>query len=162
MKMMGLRNWLHWTAWFFKYLVFLLITVILMTILFFIRTNGGSTIQHSDPFIIFIFLLLYSISTIAFCFMVSTFFSKGKSIIIQSFIITVSKPVSFFVEQMFVLNSKESENNEVYKGGFCMILQLIPEQQQVASCIWVHMCLISSCRMIMRDSHSLPNLCLLY
>jgi uncharacterized membrane protein YhdT len=31
MKMMGLPNWLHWTAWFVKSLVFILITIMLIT-----------------------------------------------------------------------------------------------------------------------------------
>lgn len=33
MKMMGLPNWLHWTAWFVKSLAFILLTIILITIL---------------------------------------------------------------------------------------------------------------------------------
>ena len=33
MKMMGLANWVHWTAWFIKNMLFLLITIILSTIL---------------------------------------------------------------------------------------------------------------------------------
>ena len=33
MKMMGLPNWLHWTAWFVKSLAFILITIILITAL---------------------------------------------------------------------------------------------------------------------------------
>ena len=31
--MMGLPNWLHWTAWFVKSLAFILITIILITAL---------------------------------------------------------------------------------------------------------------------------------
>ena len=33
MKMMGLANWIHWMAWFFKNLFFLLISVVLITII---------------------------------------------------------------------------------------------------------------------------------
>ena len=32
MKMMGLANWIHWSAWFTKNLLFLLITGIVMVI----------------------------------------------------------------------------------------------------------------------------------
>lgn len=32
MKMMGLPNWLHWTAWFVQSFLLLLISIILMTI----------------------------------------------------------------------------------------------------------------------------------
>jgi len=40
MKMMGLSNWLHWTAWFTKYLLFLAISCIFMTIFFKIRVSS--------------------------------------------------------------------------------------------------------------------------
>lgn len=33
MKMMGLPNWLHWSAWFIKSLAFILITIVLIVIL---------------------------------------------------------------------------------------------------------------------------------
>jgi ATP-binding cassette subfamily A (ABC1) protein 3 len=37
MKMMGLSNWLHWTAWFIKSYAFLMITCLIMTILIKVR-----------------------------------------------------------------------------------------------------------------------------
>lgn len=78
MKMMGLSNWLHWMAWFIKYTVFLFITVLIMTILLAVKTDKGAVINKSNPVIIFIFLMLYAISTISFCCTVSVFFSKGE------------------------------------------------------------------------------------
>ena len=75
---MGLRIWVNWLAWFVKYLMLLLISVALMTFFFCVDFGGGAIINHSDPSIIVVFLLLYAISTIMFCFMLSTFFSKGK------------------------------------------------------------------------------------
>ena len=33
MKMMGLPNWLHWTAWFVKSLAFIFVTILLITLL---------------------------------------------------------------------------------------------------------------------------------
>ncbi|XP_071130810.1 phospholipid-transporting ATPase ABCA3-like isoform X2 [Mytilus edulis] len=79
MKMMGLSNWLHWMAWFIKYTVFLFITVLIMTILLAVKTDKGAVINKSNPVIIFIFLMLYAISTISFCCTVSVFFSKANS-----------------------------------------------------------------------------------
>ncbi|KAK3091888.1 hypothetical protein FSP39_023469 [Pinctada imbricata] len=79
MKMMGLNGWLHWSAWFTKYLLFLLITVALLTIFLTIPTPQGKVIGKTNPFIVFLFLLLYSIATISFCFTVSVFFSKANS-----------------------------------------------------------------------------------
>lgn len=40
--MMGLSNWLHWTAWFLLFFLFLLITVFFMTLLFCIKVSMAS------------------------------------------------------------------------------------------------------------------------
>ncbi len=45
MKLMGLSNWLHWSAWFFKYLVFMLIAVVIMTILFGVKVSAGAVLS---------------------------------------------------------------------------------------------------------------------
>jgi len=44
MKMMGLPNWLHWSAWFFKYLVYMNFFAIALTIAFKVHTS------HDDEF----------------------------------------------------------------------------------------------------------------
>ncbi|XP_071106304.1 phospholipid-transporting ATPase ABCA3-like [Haliotis cracherodii] len=81
MKMMGLSNWLHWMAWFIKYLLFSLISIILMTIFFSVRVGPKheNVIGNTDPFILFLFLIIYCISAICFCFAVSVFFKKANS-----------------------------------------------------------------------------------
>jgi len=73
MKMMGLSNWIHWLAWFLKNFLFFLISVILLTILI----KVARIFEYSHWSIVFIFLLVYSISTISFCFLVSVFFSHA-------------------------------------------------------------------------------------
>jgi ATP-binding cassette subfamily A (ABC1) protein 3 len=78
--MMGVNNWLHWAAWFVKYFLFLLITVAIMTLFLCIQTKKGPVIGKTDPSIVFVFLMVYSICTISFCFAVSVFFVKGKSL----------------------------------------------------------------------------------
>ncbi|XP_041062157.1 phospholipid-transporting ATPase ABCA3 [Carcharodon carcharias] len=79
MKMMGLNNWLHWMAWFFKFLLFLIISVFFMTLLFCVKVSGrGAVLNHSDPTLVFAFLLMFAMSTISFSFMVSVFFSQAN------------------------------------------------------------------------------------
>ncbi len=79
--MMGLSGWLHWVAWFIKYLLFLLIAVMLMTVLLTVRVSRyGSVIGHTSWSILFVFLFIYSIATINFCFLVSVLFSKGTQL----------------------------------------------------------------------------------
>eukprot|EP00057_Strongylocentrotus_purpuratus_P033371 XP_791165.4 PREDICTED: ATP-binding cassette sub-family A member 3 [Strongylocentrotus purpuratus] len=80
MRMMGLSNWLHWMAWFIKFFVFLLISTIFMTILYTVPVGPqGAIFKSSEPTVIFVFLLLYAVSTIALSFAVSVFFSKANT-----------------------------------------------------------------------------------
>uniref|UniRef100_A0A3Q3GMJ2 ATP-binding cassette, sub-family A (ABC1), member 3b n=1 Tax=Labrus bergylta TaxID=56723 RepID=A0A3Q3GMJ2_9LABR len=68
MRMMGLSNWLHWSAWFLMFFLFLSISVFLVTLF----TN------LFDPTLVFVFLLVFAVSTINFSFMISTFFSRAN------------------------------------------------------------------------------------
>lgn len=77
MKMMGLSNWLHWVAWFTKYLLFLLITVSIMTLFLCVSTPKGPVIGKTSPAIVFLFLFVYAMCSINFCFAISVFFQKG-------------------------------------------------------------------------------------
>lgn len=77
---MGLPNWLHWTAWFTKSMVFLLIISSLCTLLYKIKFQHDLAIlNNSDWSIIWIFLICYSISSITYAFMFSVFFSKAST-----------------------------------------------------------------------------------
>nr|XP_036860350.1 ATP-binding cassette sub-family A member 3 isoform X1 [Manis javanica]XP_036860351.1 ATP-binding cassette sub-family A member 3 isoform X1 [Manis javanica]XP_036860355.1 ATP-binding cassette sub-family A member 3 isoform X1 [Manis javanica]XP_036860356.1 ATP-binding cassette sub-family A member 3 isoform X1 [Manis javanica] len=79
MRMMGLSGWLHWSAWFLLFLLLLLFTVGCMALLLCIKVRKGvAVLTHSDPSLLLAFLLCFAISSIAFSFMVSTFFSKAN------------------------------------------------------------------------------------
>ena len=73
MKMMGLANWVHWAAWFTRCFLFLFISILIITLIF----QVGKILNHSDLSLIFVFLLLYIICIISFCFCVSVFFSRA-------------------------------------------------------------------------------------
>jgi len=76
--MMGLSNWLHWLAWFVKYFIFILISVVIETVLFVVSTSSnGAVISYMSPTVLLTFLIAYSLATITFCFAASTFFSHG-------------------------------------------------------------------------------------
>ncbi|GJQ88081.1 hypothetical protein Trydic_g13093 [Trypoxylus dichotomus] len=82
MKIMGLPNWLHWTAWFIKVFVLLVISIILMLILLQIPwfpDSNHSVFTLADPTLLFVFLVLYACATITFCFAISVFFSKANT-----------------------------------------------------------------------------------
>ena len=75
---MGMKGWLHWSAWYFKFSVFMLISVAIMTLFFHIKVGDDrAIITYTDPSVTFVFLLLFSLSVMTFCFTISTFFSKG-------------------------------------------------------------------------------------
>ncbi|XP_017768274.1 PREDICTED: ATP-binding cassette sub-family A member 3 [Nicrophorus vespilloides] len=82
MKIMGLPNWLHWTAWFMKSLSFMLISIVLMVFLlkakFWYSNDVEAVFPKSDVFLMFIFLLLYCCSIITLCFSISVFFTKAN------------------------------------------------------------------------------------
>lgn len=79
MKMMGLSGWLHWAACFTKCFVFLLIPMSVVTIMMCVKFGGyGKMLIQSDGLLIFVFFLMYSITSIMFCFFVSTLFYKAN------------------------------------------------------------------------------------
>jgi ATP-binding cassette, subfamily A (ABC1), member 3 len=81
MKIMGLSNWIHWAAWFTKCFVSLTITVTLMVFLLKVEwspTTDLAIFRFANSLILWIFLMLFGISTIMFSFMISAFFAKCK------------------------------------------------------------------------------------
>uniref|UniRef100_A0A8C6NK84 ATP binding cassette subfamily A member 3 n=1 Tax=Nothobranchius furzeri TaxID=105023 RepID=A0A8C6NK84_NOTFU len=81
MRMMGLSNWLHWSAWFLMFFLFLSISVFLVTLLLCIQVSpNGAVLSRSDPTLVFVFLLVFTVATINFSFMISAFFSRGTGI----------------------------------------------------------------------------------
>ncbi|KAG0722166.1 ATP-binding cassette sub-family A member 3 [Chionoecetes opilio] len=82
MKIMGLQNWLHWSAWFVKSFMFLASSTVLITILLCTHWHGSGSLavlNQSDPSLVLVFFLLYTVTAICFCFFLSTLFSKANS-----------------------------------------------------------------------------------
>ncbi|CAL8274752.1 unnamed protein product [Lota lota] len=79
MRMMGLSNWLHWSAWFLMFFLFLSISVFFVTVLFCIQVSPkGAVLAYSDPSLVFVFLIVFAVATINFSFMISSFFSRAN------------------------------------------------------------------------------------
>jgi len=77
MKLMGMKGYLHWFAWMFKFATSLTISCFLITGIFFIPTRNGAIINHSDPYIVMLFLCLYGLAIVTFGFAVSAFFAHS-------------------------------------------------------------------------------------
>uniref|UniRef100_A0A8C4QFV7 ABC transporter domain-containing protein n=1 Tax=Eptatretus burgeri TaxID=7764 RepID=A0A8C4QFV7_EPTBU len=72
MKMMSLCNWLHWNS-----LVSTLLPHIVSCTC--VQTGvNGAVLSHSDPTLIFVFLLLFLVATIFLSFMLTTLFNRAN------------------------------------------------------------------------------------
>ncbi|KAI2660814.1 Glucosylceramide transporter ABCA12 [Labeo rohita] len=72
MKMMGVNPISHFFAWLIESAVFLLATVIILTIIL----KAGGILPHSNGFVLFLYLCDYGFSVLAISFLVSSFFDK--------------------------------------------------------------------------------------
>ncbi|XP_038108176.1 ATP-binding cassette sub-family A member 3 [Culex quinquefasciatus] len=81
MKIMGLSSWLHWAAWFVKCILLLAISISLITVLLCVdlTTNSDLAIfEYADWTVVWVYLFVFSVATVCFCFMMSTIFSKAN------------------------------------------------------------------------------------
>ncbi|XP_037714104.1 ATP-binding cassette sub-family A member 3-like [Drosophila subpulchrella] len=98
MKIMGLRNWLHWTAWFVKTFIPLTISAILVTTALKVDTRYGAVLENSSFTVVLFFLIVYIIASICFCFMMATLFSKASTAAtVTSFIWLIAYIPYFFI-----------------------------------------------------------------
>lgn len=75
MLIMGMPNWLNWTAWFAKNFIAMIITLLIT--IFFLKVpflNSVSVLTYSGTTTLLVFLLVYGISVISFSFMMSVMF----------------------------------------------------------------------------------------
>ncbi|XP_055533387.1 phospholipid-transporting ATPase ABCA3-like [Wyeomyia smithii] len=82
MKIMGLSSWLHWTAWYVRTKFQLLISISLVTVFICVSMTGNThlaVLTFAEWSVVWVYLFVYSIAIIMFCFMMSTFFSKANT-----------------------------------------------------------------------------------
>ncbi|XP_047128528.1 ATP-binding cassette sub-family A member 2 isoform X1 [Hydra vulgaris] len=72
MKVMGLTDSIHWTAWFITTLICITFSAFALTFLL----KFGRILSHSDVSLIIFITMIYAISIISMAFFVSIFFSK--------------------------------------------------------------------------------------
>ncbi|KAL4225933.1 hypothetical protein ACF0H5_013921 [Mactra antiquata] len=116
MKMMGLRTSVYWLSWFVKNLIYLIVVIIIYSIICFINTGNGRLFESTEPFLFFLLFLFYVIATIAFSFMISTFFKKANSAAFAAGIL-------FFLTYVptFFLNSRYERMSRGEKMGTCLL-----------------------------------------
>ncbi|KAH0621712.1 hypothetical protein JD844_023309 [Phrynosoma platyrhinos] len=72
MKMMGVNSSSHFFAWFIECATFLLITIMFLIIIF----KTGNVLPKTNVVILFLYLVDYSFSVIAMCYLISVFFNN--------------------------------------------------------------------------------------
>ncbi|CAG7816407.1 unnamed protein product, partial [Allacma fusca] len=78
--MMGLPNWLHWTAWFIKTFLYLVVTLVFLTILMKIQFEEDRAIlTEANALVLFVVFIFHAFSLIGFCFFMSTIYSSANS-----------------------------------------------------------------------------------
>lgn len=99
MKMMGLKPWMIWTGWilhnFFTYAIS--ITVITYISCYEIYKDAGPLLNYTNPFLLWIFLTMYMIAGIFFCFAISSIFHRPLIALIvgsMAWILSYSLPMN--------------------------------------------------------------------
>lgn len=80
MQIMGMPGWLHWVGWFVRSMLYMAVSVTLMVVMITVRWTGDSVavLTHTDWTVLWVYLMVYAISAVTFCFMMSTFFAKAN------------------------------------------------------------------------------------
>ncbi|OWF34668.1 ATP-binding cassette sub-family A member 3-like [Mizuhopecten yessoensis] len=117
MKLMGLQPILYWLSWFTKVFIYMLIACFFFTLMMAIDTGDtGSVLPKSSPTLIFVFLLLYTLAIIAFCFMMASIFSKATSAAFAAGVLYYL----FFVPSYFLSNDYDTLSRNV-KLATCLL-----------------------------------------
>ncbi|XP_072430717.1 retinal-specific phospholipid-transporting ATPase ABCA4 isoform X2 [Chiloscyllium punctatum] len=74
LKIMGVSNWVHWVTWFIDSFTMMAASTVLATIVI----MRGNVLHYSNSFLLFVFLLVFTVATIMQCFLMSVFFSKAN------------------------------------------------------------------------------------
>jgi len=99
MRMMGLSPTAHMLSWVAHFVIFFMSLAILMSLV------SGPLFKNSAGFLIFSYYMCYFLAVIAFCFFISTFFSRAKTAAIMGMMIFFG---SFFI--YFTLSAETSRS----------------------------------------------------
>ncbi|KAG9351082.1 hypothetical protein JZ751_024972, partial [Albula glossodonta] len=74
LKAMGVTNGVIWGAWFIDSFLMMSASTALLTAII----MGGKVLNYSNPIILFLFLMTFTVATIMQCFLMSVFFNKAN------------------------------------------------------------------------------------
>lgn len=79
MKMMGLKSWMIWTGWILHNFFVYAISITIITYICCFEIYGGKgllLLNYTNPLLLWIFLVMYMVTGIFFCFAISSFFNR--------------------------------------------------------------------------------------
>lgn len=78
MKIMGLKPWMIWTGWILHnvFVYAISITVITYITCFEVYTGQAKLLNYTNPLLLWIFLMMYMIAGVFFCFAISSLFNR--------------------------------------------------------------------------------------
>lgn len=109
MKMMGMGDLSLFLAWYITYGVVFCIIAFGVTIV-----AGSGIFSGSSPFVIFLFFWLFGLSSIAYCFVISTIFSRAKT---AATVGAVAYTAAFF--PYYAVNKATSSTIAKVLASFC-------------------------------------------
>lgn len=74
MKVMGLKSWMIWTGWVLHILLTFIISITFIT--YIMCFGEGQLLNYTNPFLFWIFLMVYMIAGIFFSFAIGTLFNR--------------------------------------------------------------------------------------
>ena len=112
MRMMGLPDSALFCSWFATYALIFFLTAIGITIV-----TSRSVYEHSNKFYIFIFFFFFALSTFAFCWLLSVFFSRSQ--------VATTFAALMFLAFFFPYFAVQSESSSATsKGLACLASQI--------------------------------------
>jgi len=112
MKMMGLPDSALFCSWLTTYTVMFLITAIGITIV-----TASTVYENSNKFFIFIFFFFFAMTTFAFCWLLSVFFSRAQ-------VATTMAALAFLALFFVYFGVQDSTTSTGAKYGACIIAQV--------------------------------------
>ena len=73
-------SWMNWLFHYIDAILSIMISLVIIIVLVSVewKSGEGRILDFSNPFIIYVFFLLYSMALVAFLFFISTFFNNRK------------------------------------------------------------------------------------
>ena len=97
LKMMGMSDWVFWSSHFLNYLTVMTFHSIIFVICFCIGFGGESIINHSDPSLVFVILMIFNCQAILFCMLIATIINRPVIAVVFTvigWIVSYSVPMS--------------------------------------------------------------------